>query len=339
MEELLCPVDHIKFDIEYALEHQIGAKPLPFPGMDKSIAFVCNFFKRGLCKRGFLCPFRHVQGEQSVVCKHWIRGLCKKGDECEFLHAYDMSKMPECYFYQRYGVCGNSECQFLHLNPEDRTRICLWYDRGFCKHGAGCKNRHLRKVICQNWVIGFCPEGPECKFAHPKFDLPVTNDTMQKPGGGVVICHNCREVGHKATFCPQRPGNNQHMQNHNNNHGNAIETGGGTGNPVYGQPGVGQPRPVVCHHCFEPGHKITVCPRLIGGSIQTADGEHIPISMQQAAMNPIFHKLPYVPRPIESVTCFKCGDKGHYANKCPKRGFNPAAFLSDSSGGNQNGTA
>ena len=34
MEELLCPVDHIKFDIEYALEHQIGAKPLPFPGMD-----------------------------------------------------------------------------------------------------------------------------------------------------------------------------------------------------------------------------------------------------------------------------------------------------------------
>ena len=78
-----------------------------------------------------------------------------------------------------------------------------------------------------------------------------------------------------------------------------------TGNPVFGQPGVGQPRPVVCHHCFEPGHKITVCPRLVGGTIQTADGEHIPISMQQAAMNPLFHKLPYVPRPIETVTCFK----------------------------------
>ena len=80
-------------------------------------------------------------------------------------------------------------------------------------------------------------------------------------------------------------------------------------NPVFGQPGVGQPRPVVCHHCFEPGHKITVCPRLVGGTIQTADGEHIPISMQQAAMNPLFHKLPYVPRPIETVTCFKVGYK------------------------------
>ena len=38
-----------------------------------------------------------------VPClKHWLRGLCKKGDQCEFLHEYDMSKMPECYFYSRF---------------------------------------------------------------------------------------------------------------------------------------------------------------------------------------------------------------------------------------------
>ena len=36
------------------------------------------------------------------MCKHWLRGLCKKGDQCEFLHEYDMSKMPECYFYTRF---------------------------------------------------------------------------------------------------------------------------------------------------------------------------------------------------------------------------------------------
>lgn len=45
---------------------------------------------------------RHVRGDRTVVCKHWLRGLCKKGDQCEFLHEYDMTKMPECYFYARF---------------------------------------------------------------------------------------------------------------------------------------------------------------------------------------------------------------------------------------------
>ena len=54
------------------------------------------------CMRGANCPYRHIVGEKATVCKHWLRGLCKKGDQCEFLHEYDMSKMPECYFYQKY---------------------------------------------------------------------------------------------------------------------------------------------------------------------------------------------------------------------------------------------
>lgn len=38
-----------------------------------------------------------------VVCKHWLRGLCKKGDQCGFLHQYDVTRMPECYFYSKFG--------------------------------------------------------------------------------------------------------------------------------------------------------------------------------------------------------------------------------------------
>ena len=53
---------------------------------------------------GGMCPFRHISGEKTVVCKHWLRGLCKKGDQCEFLHEYDMTKMPECYFYSKFGM-------------------------------------------------------------------------------------------------------------------------------------------------------------------------------------------------------------------------------------------
>ena len=69
----------------------------------ESGAAVCEFFLKNNCIRGNYCPFRHTKGEKTIVCKHWLRGLCKKGDQCEFLHEYDMSKMPECYFYTKFG--------------------------------------------------------------------------------------------------------------------------------------------------------------------------------------------------------------------------------------------
>jgi len=70
--------------------------------LTESIAAVCEFYPKGSCQKGASCPFRHVRGDRTIVCKHWLRGLCKKGDQCEFLHEYDMSKMPECYFYSRF---------------------------------------------------------------------------------------------------------------------------------------------------------------------------------------------------------------------------------------------
>lgn len=57
---------------------------------------------------GKLCPFRHDRGEKMVVCKHWLRGLCKKGDQCKFLHQYDVTRMPECYFYSKFGNASSS---------------------------------------------------------------------------------------------------------------------------------------------------------------------------------------------------------------------------------------
>lgn len=37
MQELISCVDHIKFDLEIAVEQQLGAQPLPFPGMDSKL--------------------------------------------------------------------------------------------------------------------------------------------------------------------------------------------------------------------------------------------------------------------------------------------------------------
>src|SRR5687767_13488537 len=102
MEDLVASVEEMTFDVEIALENQVGALPLPFPGMDKSGAAVCTFHLKASCSKGTSCPYRHIKGDRTVVCKHWLRGLCKKGDMCEFLHEYDMSKMPECYFYSKF---------------------------------------------------------------------------------------------------------------------------------------------------------------------------------------------------------------------------------------------
>ncbi|XP_063221183.1 cleavage and polyadenylation specificity factor subunit 4 isoform X2 [Bacillus rossius redtenbacheri] len=277
MEFIVASVETIKFDIEIALELQHGALPLPFSGMDKSIAAVCEFYPKGSCVKGSSCPFRHVRGDRTIVCKHWLRGLCKKGDQCEFLHEYDMTKMPECYFYSRFNACHNKECPFLHIDPESKIKDCPWYDRGFCRHGPNCRHRHVRRVLCMNYVAGFCPEGSDCKFMHPRFELPAT-DVQQKDGKKMVTitCHYCHESGHKALYCNKMPPELREAQ--------------------------------MKQEDFRmPNKNFVYVPKGDGGD----------------EISP--NKLPQ--KPIEEVTCYKCGCKGHYANRCPKGHL---AFLSQS---------
>jgi cleavage and polyadenylation specificity factor subunit 4 len=86
----------------------------------------------------------------STVCKHWLRGLCKKGDACEFLHEYNLRRMPECYWFAKYGYCSaGDECLYAH--PKERKIECPDYNRGFCKLGE--------------W-FSLC-----CKFIHPSPQL------------------------------------------------------------------------------------------------------------------------------------------------------------------------
>ena len=46
-----------------------------------------------------------------------------QGDDCEYLHEYDMTKMPECYFFSKYGECSNKDCQYLHIDPNSKVII------------------------------------------------------------------------------------------------------------------------------------------------------------------------------------------------------------------------
>lgn len=60
--------------------------------------------------------------------------------------------------------------------------------------------------------------------------------------------------------------------------------------------------------------------RSLGYIKQNNDGDNSEQHQQQQQPPP---RGP--PRPLEEITCYKCGTKGHYANKCPKGHL---AFLS-----------
>jgi len=297
MNELVAPVTHITFSLEEALMSQMGALPVPFPGMDKSGAAVCDFYVKASCMKSTNCPFRHVRGDKTIVCKHWLRGLCKKGDGCEFLHEYDMSKMPECYFYSRFNACHNKECPFLHIDPESKIRDCPWYDRGFCRHGPSCRHRHVRRVLCLNYLAGFCPKGPECPDTHPKFELPPIGGPDDPRGIGkkiVITCHYCGEPGHKVSHCAKVPPEVREQ------HAQMSEYGyGHHGFRPYGNP----------MHSNNPGGD------------RGDRGERGEGGGRGRVKN------------LDEIVCFKCGENGHFANRCTKGHL---AFLSANAGRRHN---
>lgn len=44
--------------------------------------------------------------------------------------------------------------------------FCTWFPYTWLScpvSGPHCKNRHVRRVFCLNYLAGFCPKGPNCK--------------------------------------------------------------------------------------------------------------------------------------------------------------------------------
>lgn len=227
-------------DIEEGLYNTMGARRIFLSNSMQT----CKFHQKGNCGKGADCLYRHSKGEKNTVCKHWIRGLCKKMDYCEFLHLYDLNKMPVCHFFREYGKCSRPECHFLHITKENQVKDCPWYDRGFCKHGPNCRNRHVRRRACLDYLAGFCPKGPQCSLSHPRFELPDLDRDNSRTNNRNTICSNCNLPGHTEAECTILPEESRRKLNMR-----PLEE-------------------VICFKCKEHGHYADLCPnRQRGGRV------------------------------------------------------------------------
>eukprot|EP00929_Paragymnodinium_shiwhaense_P018783 TRINITY_DN1300_c0_g1_i1.p1 TRINITY_DN1300_c0_g1~~TRINITY_DN1300_c0_g1_i1.p1 ORF type:complete len:231 (-),score=44.22 TRINITY_DN1300_c0_g1_i1:140-832(-) len=77
------------------------------------------------------------------------------------------------------------------LEKLSKTRLCTYYNQGFCKNGSSCTFAHgtqevmpkpdLRKTsICKDWEKGVCPQTSwSCPFAHGSHELRHSDSAIQ----------------------------------------------------------------------------------------------------------------------------------------------------------------
>ncbi|KAJ8906637.1 hypothetical protein NDN08_003130 [Rhodosorus marinus] len=177
-----APIDNQIFKFER--ENELDIQFVEDESAEGQSTDLCkNFFSTAGCLKGARCQYRHARNDRLIVCKHWLRGLCKKGEYCEYLHEFDKSKMPECYFFSKFGECNNPECAYRHVDPDKKRNECPYYARGFCKHGPKCRLRHVKREACNDYLLGFCKNGPDCVFGHARFEIPRVEDDEDGPAG------------------------------------------------------------------------------------------------------------------------------------------------------------
>ncbi|KAJ9460537.1 Cleavage polyadenylation specificity factor CPSF30 [Diplonema papillatum] len=265
---------------------------------------ICFDYQSGNCTRGTTCPYKHSFTNRSrvedEVCKYWLRGLCAMQSDCTYLHEYQSSKIPECFFFKRFGECSNPECVFQHVLLDDTIPECAAYRRGFCKYGPYCRLKHVKKEACPNWMAGFCREGNSCKMGHPQLRYYTEESIRERlqagesideavedwMSSGLRLCFRCGEPGHTAVHCTDS--GHSRLQKIMR----ALEKI------------VQEPQGVGCFHCKSEEHLSVECPQKKDRYMMHREG-------QQDARGDIRQE------DKQRARCFRCGEEGHVNRNCP----------------------
>ncbi|KAF9141895.1 Cleavage and polyadenylation specificity factor subunit 4 [Mortierella sp. GBA39] len=198
-------------------------------------------------------------------------------------------------------------------NGETGDNICRFFLKGHCSKGNNCQFRHVRTdpskaVVCKHWLRGLCKKGDNCEFLH-EYNLRKMPECWFYSKYGE--CNNGTECIYlhidpesKIKDCPwYARGFCKHGPNCRHKHTRKVlcqnyVTGWcpqgpncPNGHPKYELPppnwddGIGA-RPMQQDRDRDE-------PQRGEGEVQTF-------------------------RKVEDVTCFKCQQKGHYANRCPQ---------------------
>ncbi|KAG7528419.1 hypothetical protein FFLO_06165 [Filobasidium floriforme] len=340
LEEWVEPDFHqVNLDIEAHLKNERGYK------LDADDQICKDNLEPEGCPLGANCPLRHTTPSRAnfqppppipshprdrekvlTVCKHYLRGLCIMGKNCEFLHEYDLRRFPECWWWGTYGFCSaGDECLYYH--PKVRKRECEDYNRGFCRLGPECPRKHIRRTMCPFYMAGFCPDGPQCTMGHPSPNLPSAQaydpptPPLQKdvgpppPGYGRYHLYDPFNPAHWQVWAGVGGSSGGRFGGYNNN------GGGGYNNAPQAIPS--NIDEAARSAAVNLAHRMGL--RDIpddGGRAQGGNLWRYTAMVEKGLIKPPSEggKGWKSADELRTVTCYRCGEKGHYATVCP----NPA---------------
>ncbi|KAI8390897.1 uncharacterized protein BYT42DRAFT_526075 [Radiomyces spectabilis] len=203
---------------------------------------------------------------------------------------------PICKYFLKGACSKGANCPFKHKSHErDKSVVCKHWLRGLCKKGDSCEFLHVfnMKKMPECWFYskyGECCNGDECMYLH------IDPESKQKecPWYARGFCKHGPFCHHKHVrrmvcqnyltgFCPD----GLNCPN---------------GHPKYELPVM---------HSTEDDRQTTSQSHQQPHHPQQTGGDETGRTHINRPANGFYRRL-------EDVTCYKCGQQGHYANKCPQ---------------------
>ena len=230
----------------------------------------------------------------------------------------------EDYIVQELGI--------LLVKPVQQE-LCKFFQQGQCRKGTECPFKHeakARSVVCKHWLRGLCKKGDRCEFLH-EYNMKKMPECWFYVKQGECTNPECQYLHidpnsklkdcawYARGFCKHGPGcRHKHVRK-------AV-----CPNFVSGFCPLGE-------HCAygHPKYELPVTGTEANNNTNNDEPHFRPnfyqqqfYQPQQQQFNPFYggnrgfnpmQEFRPPPRNLAEVTCFKCGEMGHYANHCPKR--------------------